>query len=768
MKTVTDKCASCGACIKRCPKNAIFFKKKGIQTIAVIDEKKCINCGKCFRLCPRNSEKEMNKVEIKVARINNVENIKKSTSGGIFGELARHILKEKGIVYGVVFSEDKKKVFHTRCDSRDKLNAILKSKYVRSDLKNTFEEAEQDLIEGKTVLYSGTPCQIAGFKKYLQKEYDNLYTVDIVCHGTPSPEVWERYANYLEQTEKSKITSVDFRYLEQKNPSKNFKVTYANGKITKESLYDTSYGRAFLVGLINGSCCGDCKFNNFHNASDLTLGDAWGYKNELYPNKNSIILINNKKGQKIYETILNNLIEFDDFNFKEMLASCYPIIHSTLDHDNAGKIDLKAKNIDKELWHWLDEKNGLKKDRKGVGILNFHYENYNYGANLVAYSLSKAIEKIGYNPYVINFDPFDDPDTITRYQTLAMYKFRKKYLNMTPRFRNKDDLKVLNDYLDMYVVGSDQVWRKAITQKNIYTYFLDFAENKNKISYAASFGKDIFEGNEIDKVHCARLLSSFYNISVRELDGLRILKENFNTTGKITIDPTLLLTKEDYDEIIEEEYKEKVDVGVYFVMDYENKILQDKNLKRLFPKQNIVNLKGEFVNTPYGKTFVYNSMSKWLDGFRKAKYIVTDSYHGLIFSMIYGKKVICIGKNSASLSRFKTLIENVSESIENVMYGSLSEVKSKNKGLNFAEIEKNLKSLRKKSYKYLEENLGTKKIKKEDDFYKNMDEIVMKYNEMEQKLQEVTDEVNKMRYSRSWRITKPVRYLKRVVKRNHE
>ncbi len=768
MKKITEKCTSCGACLKRCPKGAISFQKIGAQEVAVIDEDKCINCGRCFKLCPSNNYKEDNKVDIKVARLNNEINIKKSASGGIFGELARFFLSNNGIIYGAVYTSDFKGVKHIRCEDEETLDKILKSKYVRSDLKNTYVEAEKDLKDHKLVLFSGTPCQIAGLKRYLQKDYNNLFTTDIVCHGTPSPIIWKKYADLLEEVEESEITSVDFRHFEENDTSKNFKVTFKNGNIFKESLYDTSYGRAFLIGLINGEGCGDCKFNNFRNYSDLTLGDAWGYINKEYPHKNSIIFINTKKGKQMYSWIEDKLIEFDDFDLSAILKECYPIVHPTLNHDNYNKVNPRVENIDKELWHWLEPESGLQKDSKGVGILNFHYENYNYGANLVAYSLSKVIKKIGYYPYIINFDPYEITDPIKRYQTLGLYNFRKKHLNMTPRFKNRDELNILNNYLDMYVVGSDQVWRQAITATDIYTYFLDFAKDKNKISYAASFGKDYFEGTDIEKIHCARLLSSFYNISVRENDGLDILKNDFNTTGEVTIDPTLLLTAEDYEEIIDEEYDNKVDVAVYFVMDFDNKITNDKNFKRLFPHKKIVNIKGEYEEKPYGKVFKYNSMSKWLDGFRKAKYVVTDSYHGLIFSIIFKKKVICIGKNSASLSRFKTLIDNLSGSIEDVMYSTLSEVKNTKKTLDYDEIDKNLKVLREKSIKFLEDNLGKDKIKEENKFYKDVDEIVSKYNNMEHKLNAANDEVNKMINSRSWKITKPVRYLRRVAKRSDE
>lgn len=767
MKKITQNCTGCSACKNCCPKGAISFSK-GLFPVATIDENKCIDCNICRNICPSNKEKETNDVEIKVARIKNKKNILKSASGGLFGEFARLILSEKGIVYGAKFSNDFMSVEHTRCDNIDNLIPILKSKYVRSDIKNTYKKAEEDLKNGKVVLFSGTPCQIAGLKCYLKKDYDNLYTIDIICHGTPSQKIWEKYAKECEKKENSTITHVDFRYYDAKNPTKNFYIKYENGKEQIESLYDTSYGRAFLIGLINDNCCNECKFNDFKNYSDITLGDAWGYKNKKYKSKNSLVLLNTEKGKNLYKRIIDEIIEFDDYNFEEMVKAGYPIIHSTFSHYNKDNVKLKS-NIDKELWYYLDEKNGLVKDKKGVGILNFHYENYNYGANLVAYSLSEVIKTLGFNPYVIDFDPFPELDPITRYQTLGLYNFRKKHLNMTPRFSKKEDLKVLNDYLDMYVVGSDQVWRKVITRENLTTYFLDFAKDKNKISYAASFGKDTFEGNDIDTIRCLSLLKQFYKVSVRENDATNICKNKFDIESEVVLDPTLLLTKDDYEKIIDEEYKEKIDVAVYFVMDHENKITLDKNFKRLFPNKNIVNIKGKYKEKPFGKIFVYNNVGKWIDGIKKAEYVVTDSYHGLLFSLIFNKKVICIGKKSASYSRFQTLIENLKGNIDKIIYGDLSEVKTKKCPLKYEEINKNINLLQKKSIKFLKDNLGQDKVNKNNQIFNNIEkelkDLIEKNKELTEKLNYYTDEYFKIVNSRSWKITRIIRAIKRRVKR---
>ncbi len=762
MKFVTKNCANCGACIKRCPKNAISFKKNREQEMAVIDEDKCINCGKCFKLCPSNNKKEKNEVTIKVARINNEIDINKSTSGGIFGELARFFLRKNCIVYGAAYDEDFKGVHHMRCDNLEHLDKLLKTKYVRSKLDNIFEEVENDLKEENDVLFSGTPCQIAGLKAYLKKDYDNLYTIDIICHGTPSPYIWKNYANYLEKKEKSKLQKVDFRYLNKEEPEKNLYIEFENGKVINEALYDNAYGRAFALGLTQSNACGHCQFNNFTNYSDLTIGDAWGYYNKQYNIKNSLIIINTKKGKMIYNFIKDNLIEFNDYDIEQLVIANYPIVHPTLNHYNHGRINYNAKNIEKELWHWLDKNNGLEKDEKAVAILNFAYENINFGANLVPYSLSKVLKELGYNPWVIDFDVFKELDAIKKYQSINFFYFREKYLQMTPKYKTKEELNILNNYFDMFITGSDQVFRKYITKNNYTTYFLDFVKNKNKISYAASFGSDEYDGDIKDRLDAIASLSSFYAISVRELAGAKICEEKLDCNdAKVVLDPTLLLTEKDYEEINDESYDHKIDVAAYLMLDFSNKKIYDKHFKRLFKNKIIVNIKGEFIEEPFGKVFKYNHISKWIDGFRKSKYVVTDSYHGLIMGLIHHKNIICVGRKSSSYSRFDTLIKILGGNIEKVMFSSLDEVKSINSitnVLDYEEIDKNIEKYRKKSIAFLKKNLNKDKIKTEDkEFYKEVSEYINELRTLNKELVGKGDELEAILHSKSWKITSPIR-----------
>ena len=343
---------------------------------------------------------------------------------------------------------------------------------------------------------------------------------------------------------------------------------------------------------------------------------------------------------------------------------------------------------------------------------------------------------------------------------------------MTPKFKKSEELTVLNKYFDMFITGSDQVFRKLITKDNYSTYFLDFAKNKNKISYGASFGSDKYDGDMTDQAAAISDLSSFYAISIREKAGIDICKEKLERDdAELVLDPTLLLDAKDYEKINDEHYDEPIDVAVYLMLDQSNKKFYDREFKRLFGNKKIINIKGDYATRPFGDVFVYNHISKWIDGIRKAKYIVTDSYHGLIFGLIHHKNIICIGNKSSSYSRFATLIEILGGNIDKVMFSSLKEVKSIRSitnVLNYDEIDKNIAKYRKKSINFLKENLDPKKVKEGNEFYKEVSTYLYKIQKENETLKDKQNELNDILNSKSWKVTQPLRYARRIVNRNNK
>ena len=200
-----SKCSGCHACYNICPKNAINMQvdENGFK-IPIVDKSKCVNCGMCDRACPIINKNIIDNEPKVYVCYNKNENIRyKSSSGGIFTLIAREILQRKGIVFGAAFNEDFS-VSHMYIDDIEKLDMLRRSKYVQSSINDTYRQAKEFLEAGRFVLFTGTPCQIEGLLAYLGKQYNKLYTQDIVCHGVPSQKVWRKYLDYRAKIDNEK------------------------------------------------------------------------------------------------------------------------------------------------------------------------------------------------------------------------------------------------------------------------------------------------------------------------------------------------------------------------------------------------------------------------------------------------------------------------------------------------------------------------------------------------------------------------------------
>lgn len=307
----TKLCTGCGACANICSHGAIVMKEneKGFLK-PVIDVAKCKHCGLCEKICPVINFKSENFASLKVfAFINQKENERMiSSSGGVFPVFADYILKQGGIVFGAVYDSEMK-VCHTSADNSNQIKKMQGSKYVQSDTKYTYRETKSALESGRYVLYTGTPCQIAGLKSYLRHDYENLLTIDLICHGVPSRKVFEMYKKELleENKDSGKILEINMR-------DKNYGWGYKSTETVKttNSTYHTSadnnvYHNVFLSNLsINDSCLG-CKFNKIPRTGDITMGDFWGvddFDGIVNDQKGvSVVLLNSSKGKEYFERI---------------------------------------------------------------------------------------------------------------------------------------------------------------------------------------------------------------------------------------------------------------------------------------------------------------------------------------------------------------------------------------------------------------------------------------------------------------------------------
>lgn len=309
-----NNCCGCSACVQKCPVKAIEMKEneEGFM-YPEIDKNKCINCGLCANVCPQLVYTEEKREDFPIAYAcynNNTDELLKSSSGGVFSAIANYVLENNGLVIGAAF-DSKLNLKHIDISTKEELDRLRGSKYLQSDINGMYKKAEEELKNNRLVLFTGTPCQIAGLKTYLMKDYDNLITADLVCHGVPNQKIFSKYIEYLENKYKSKIKSYNFRSKEKKGWGLTARIETEDGKvINKNSSFDPYYN-AFLQCEIYRENCYNCKYTSFYRASDITMADYWGVlavHPEFYSEKGvSLLLINTKRGQKIFDIISNKV-----------------------------------------------------------------------------------------------------------------------------------------------------------------------------------------------------------------------------------------------------------------------------------------------------------------------------------------------------------------------------------------------------------------------------------------------------------------------------
>lgn len=304
-----NQCCGCTACMNVCPKGAISMvaDSSGFE-YPQIDKTLCIDCGLCKSVCAfQNGYKKGEAVKTVFAAKNNSSEIRaNSSSGGVFSQLAKHFIDNGGVVYGAAFDNDLV-VRHICVDESKELKKLRSSKYVQSKLDFTFKEIKQKLDKGQSVLFSGTGCQVGALKGYLKKDYDNLLTVDIVCHGTPSPKLFADYKAFMEKKYGSKAVAFNFRAKKIYGETQDMAISFENGKIYSEFPAIDVYKSLFSRNLSLRPSCFECKYTNINRPSDITLGDFWGI-DKCIPNFNdkkgvTLVIPNSEKGRKLFESV---------------------------------------------------------------------------------------------------------------------------------------------------------------------------------------------------------------------------------------------------------------------------------------------------------------------------------------------------------------------------------------------------------------------------------------------------------------------------------
>ena len=355
------KCTGCMACKNACPKNAIIIEEDSNTGFLYpkINNERSFNCNICTKVCPVKNKlsENQNKIEVYACKNKNDEIRMKSSSGGIFTLIANYILKQNGIVFGAGFNE-KFEVVHTWTDNEEGLEKFRGSKYLQSQIRDSFKEAKSFLNEGRKVLFTGTPCQIEGLLSYLRKDYKNLYTQDIICHGVPSPKVWRKFLEYKKKIYIEMPLKINFRKKEIAGWN-SYHTSFKYSHYEENTHHaDDSYMKFFLRNFDLRDTCYDCKFKKLKRKSDITVADFWGINNvrpEMNDEKGtSVVLINSLKGKEIFEIIKNDIIWTKE-NIEDIIKNNPCFVKSTYYNEKRENFfeDLERDNFESLIEKYL-------------------------------------------------------------------------------------------------------------------------------------------------------------------------------------------------------------------------------------------------------------------------------------------------------------------------------------------------------------------------------------------------------------------------------
>ncbi len=308
-----EKCTGCGVCENICAHNAVKLMPNNRGFLyPVIETDKCVNCGLCKVKCTENNSLKHTSEQPRVyAAMSKQQKIRKeSSSGGIFPLIAKQIIRDDGVVFGVRWSEKFETEFFC-ATTEEQLEFLYGSKYIQAKTNKIYIQVKKLLQTDVTVLFCGTPCQVAALYNFLGCHYENLYTIDLVCHGVPSYEIFEKHLNELSNNSISKIKNVNLRYKKPCWSYSSVKMDFSDGTYLKPTVEDAYYN-LFNFNYTLRESCHKCRYTTVNRVSDITLSDFWGFvpknfKMRNFDNGVSCILINNEKGAELFEKIKSNI-----------------------------------------------------------------------------------------------------------------------------------------------------------------------------------------------------------------------------------------------------------------------------------------------------------------------------------------------------------------------------------------------------------------------------------------------------------------------------
>lgn len=759
------ECCGCGACAESCPARCIRMEEDAEGFLyPAVQADACTGCGLCERICPmRHPAPEHTPSEVWAARNNDMATRTGSSSGGIFLPLARLTLRKGGLVFGAAFESDtfgRGTIRHRSATCEEELAALAKSKYAQSDTSGTFREVARALDQGREVLYTGTPCQIAGLRAFLRgRSTDRLVTAECLCHGAPSPGLLRRYLQEL--TGGRPILGIDFR--DKRDGWRKYRFTVRTACRTYSiTARKDAYIRAFLDDWTLRPSCYACPFKSGRSGSDLSLGDFWNVR-EVLPGSDddrgtSLVLAYTQSGARR----LAELFAATDESGRPAFDSQRLEWDGRIRRRNGGfKTEVEIPAARTALFDELAASERVTRPlsatsgpdgyngSSGCCIASRHTSttdpymkialltlplNSNYGGVLQAFALKSHLTRLGHEVWLIDnrkrLKPvsnaflktvlrraveslFHPKEIFAEMNTLLTQDYKKSeiekfiYRRLTPKTQPVFDaadyaeLAASGNGFDLYIVGSDQVWRPRYAG-DPEPYFFSFLEGSGarRISYAASFGAGDCEYTREQRMRCGELLAGFEGVSVREDTAVGQCREYFGCDRAVhVLDPAMLLTADDYRTLFTAGSAPSDTLYCYLfrVKPGARHILQD-----FAERHNLrVVRTTDRPNAAQGKM---PGIGEWLAGLHEARYVITDSFHACVFCILFHKPFAAYINRSRGSARIHSLLKQFGLE-SRILSSGLQDISMLDTPIDWEAVDRILERRRAESYAFLDAHL---------------------------------------------------------------
>ncbi len=637
-------CVGCRACTNACEQEAITLQQDDEGFFrATVYSHLCEDCGKCATICPQLNTSFGSKTALYTMRAD-PETLDVSSSGGVFTLLAKWVIGRGGCICGAVMGSDLKTKY-VIAESMDEIQGMHGVKCTYSDMGFVYKAIRSVLNENKDVVFVGLPCQVQAVKNFIGNNNYHLWTVDIACNGQPSPMIFEKYIEEL-SAEKT-ISSIEFR--PKGGPSDTLSIQYEDGS-SKQSARDP-YLRAYDNSLIINQACSRCQFVKLPRTGNISIGD-FAIGNADDSKGTNVVIVNDDKGT----SLLYEITDLSDY--------LNPVQMSVLDRNKGFKEDRQLHLGWIRMFHMVRRGHSVSKSVRyclgwkfDVGITGF-WRVMNYGGELTYYALYHIIQDMGLEPILIDYRS----DVEGAPQSPPLLSTQYPFYSIARWYKTKSEQEELNSRVNTFVVGSDQVWnRRFVDQDTLECYALDFVhDDKNKVSAAASFGTNRFEGDAKDREAFAKLLRRFNHLSVREKSAVDLCKE-MGADAEIIMDPVMLCDVRHFENLAD------ASRAVYpetYAFNYMMFAVNFGGMEAIYDKlgygpvtagnaSSNLNDKIEYPRTNMG------TLENWMKCIRGASFVITDSFHGTVFSILFKKQFVTLIGNwgeTSGVGRITTLL----------------------------------------------------------------------------------------------------------------